>query len=70
MNSRGIYNRHPLKECRVCGMDAGMRMVTEELPERFYVVCEVCAFKTRAHKSQGAATKEWNGDAVQKGEKR
>ena len=61
MNYRGQYRRAPLKECRVCGMDAGKRMVTEDVPEKFYVVCEICAFKTKPHPNQNAATKEWNG---------
>lgn len=61
MNYRGKYDRVELKECRVCGMDTGKRMVTETVPEKFYVVCEICAFKTKPHKSQSAATKEWNG---------
>ena len=61
MNYRGKYRRQPLAPCRVCGMDAGLRMVTETVPEKFYVVCQICPYKTRAHKTQSAATLEWNG---------
>ena len=61
MNYKGHYTRTPLHLCRVCGMDAGQRMVTTTTPERFFVVCQICGFKTRPHKSQNAATKEWNG---------
>ena len=60
------YQRHrswpKLKHCRVCGMDSGARKVTVKSPERFYVVCESCGFKTRPHKSQAAATREWNNE--------
>ena len=61
MNFRGQYKRKPLPPCRVCGMDAGARKVTEKVPEQFFVVCECCGFKTRPHPNQGAATKEWKG---------
>ena len=60
MNYRGQYKLTELKHCRVCGMDAGVRMVTEALPERFFVVCKVCGYKTKPHKSQAHATREWN----------
>ena len=61
MNYRGKYKRVPLRECRICGMDAGERKVTEEEPARYFVVCECCGFKTKPHKTQSAASKEWNG---------
>lgn len=61
MNYRGRYNRTPLPPCRVCGMDAGARKVTETVPEKFFVVCGVCGFKTRPHANQSAATREWKG---------
>ena len=60
MNYRGKYNRAPLNTCRVCGMDAGERMVTLKVPEEFFVQCMVCGYKTKRHKTQSAATKEWN----------
>ena len=62
MNYRGKNKMTELKECRVCGMDAGERMVTVKVPEEFFVQCMICGFKTKPHKSQSAATKEWNGD--------
>ena len=49
-----------LKVCRMCGMDAGARKVTVKYPEKFYVVCENCGYKTRPHSTQNAATNEWN----------
>lgn len=61
MNYKGLYHYTQLKNCRICGMDAGERMVSETVPEQFYVVCKVCGFKTHPHKNQTAATKEWNG---------
>lgn len=61
MNARGKYYPRPLKHCRVCGMDAGIRKVTVSVPEQHLVVCEVCGFKTKRHKSQAHATREWNG---------
>lgn len=51
-----------LKHCRVCGMDSGVRKVTVRHPEKFFVVCEVCGYKTRPHTSQAAATREWNNE--------
>ena len=62
MHYHGQYQHRELKHCRVCGMDAGARKVTVKSPERFYVVCEICGFKTRPHKSQSAATREWNSE--------
>lgn len=61
MNYRGKYDRTELKTCRVCGMDAGERMVTERVPEQFFVVCRICGHKTKPHKTQAHATREWNG---------
>jgi hypothetical protein len=60
MNHRGIYNRHPITECPECCMDAGRRMVTDTVPEKFVVVCDVCGYRTKAHPTQAAATNEWN----------
>ena len=60
MTYHGKYKRAALKTCRVCGMDAGERKVTESLPERFFVVCAACGYQTRPHKSQTAASREWN----------
>lgn len=60
MNWRGKYKYLDLKPCRACGMDAGARKASETIPEKYYVVCEVCGFKTRPHPTQSAASKEWN----------
>lgn len=59
MTYLGKYKRMVLPECPVCGMDAGKRMMTENEPVSYYVVCEVCGFKTRPHPTQSAATNEW-----------
>ncbi len=61
MNYKGIFHHTPLNPCRVCGMDAGERMVTETVPEQWFVVCRVCGFKTRGKPSKSAASREWNG---------
>ena len=45
MNYRGIYKRGPLTPCRVCGMDAGERMVTMTVPEEFFVQCLCCGYE-------------------------
>ncbi len=60
MKYRGTHKRAPLTPCPVCGMDSGVRKVTVKVPEKFFVVCESCGFKTGPHTSQGGATKEWN----------
>jgi hypothetical protein len=41
-------------------MDAGIRKVTVSVPEQHLVVCEVCGYKTKLHKDQAHATREWN----------
>lgn len=60
MNRRGVYNRYPVMECPNCGRDAGRRMVTDTVPEKFVVVCDVCGYRTKARPTQAAATNEWN----------
>lgn len=60
MTYHGQYKRVDLKPCRVCGFDAGKRMVTENEPAKFFVVCEVCGYRTSPHPSQNAASREWN----------
>ena len=62
MNYHGQYKYGELKLCPVCGMDSGVRKVTVKTPERFFVVCEACGYKTRPHNSQSAATKDWNNE--------
>ena len=62
MNYPGQHKFGKLKVCRMCGMDAGVRKVTVKDPERFFVVCEVCGYKTRPHATQNSATKEWNNE--------
>lgn len=60
MNYHGQHKYSQLKVCRVCGLDAGARKVSVKHPDRFYVVCEICGYKTRPHSSLAAATREWN----------
>lgn len=60
MTYRGKMKRMDLPECPICEMDAGKRMMTEKEPVSYYVVCEVCGFKTRPHPTQSAATNEWS----------
>lgn len=59
MNGRGRNYFSNLQVCKACGMDAGIRMVTDTVPEEFYVVCQICGYKTRKHSTQSAATNEW-----------
>ena len=59
MTYRGILKRMDLPECPACGMDSGKRIMTDQEPPSYYVVCELCGFKTRPHPTQSAATKEW-----------
>ena len=61
MNYHGKHKLVPLGLCRVCGMDAGIRKITTTVPEEHFVVCEVCGFKTKRHKSMPHATRKWNG---------
>lgn len=60
MNGQNRKFKHPLSECPKCYMDSGKRMVSETIPEKFYVVCESCGFMTKPHNTQNAATHEWN----------
>ena len=61
MNSYGKVRYKDLRECRVCGMDSGERMVKEGSNEAYFVVCRSCGFQTKPHKTQSAATHAWNG---------
>lgn len=60
MNHRGKTKFTELRECKICGMDSGIRKVTNSVPEQFFVVCETCGHKTKMHKSLAHATREWN----------
>ena len=59
MTYRGKLKRMDLPECPICGMDAGKRMMSTNEPVSYYVVYEICGFKTRPHPTQSAATKDW-----------
>lgn len=49
-----------LPTCPACGMDSGNRMMNpNKEPPDFYIVCQICGFRTRPHVSLSAATKEW-----------
>ena len=61
MNYKGIYKHAPLKPCKKCHMDAGERKVREGVNEQYFVVCTACGYRTKPHKNQSAASKEWNG---------
>ena len=61
MNYHRKYRRTALNVCRKCGMDSGIRKVTDSVPEEYFVECEICGFKTKRHKSLPHATREWNG---------
>lgn len=60
----GYHNQSRCKVlpvCRKCGMDAGVRMVTDEAYEKYFIVCQSCGYQTRRYSSRGAATAEWCG---------
>lgn len=59
MSNRRSRRYHDLPECPICGMDSGKRMMTNHEPAQFFVVCEVCGFRTKPCNSQGAATQNW-----------
>ena len=50
-----------LPVCPKCGMDSGKRFISDTVPERYFVVCETCGYRTKPHGSQSTATKEWSG---------
>lgn len=54
------FHRDPLPPCKCCGMCSGLRMMTDTEPQEFFVICEVCSYKTRKHPTQNAATREWS----------
>ena len=65
MNYHKQYKQHKygeLKVCRVCGLNAGARKVSVKHPDHFYVVCEICGYKTRPHSTVAGATREWNNE--------
>ena len=51
--------RMELPVCPKCRMDSGRRVVSDGVPERYFVVCETCGYMTKPHPTQTAATKEW-----------
>ena len=51
--------RMALPVCPKCGMDSGRRVVSDGVPERYFVVREACGYMTKPHPTQTAATKEW-----------
>ncbi|MBQ9733948.1 MAG: hypothetical protein IJV74_06915 [Clostridia bacterium] len=61
MNYRGQKKCKPLPPCRVCDLDGGLRMVTDTVPEQYYIVCQVCGFRTKKHPTRAAATRDWSG---------
>jgi hypothetical protein len=60
MNFRGKQRHGPLNPCPKCHMDAGQRKVREGIEEQYFVVCGACGYRTKPHKNQSAASKEWN----------
>ena len=51
--------RMALPVCPKCGMDSGKRLISDTVPEKYFVVCETCGYMTKPHPTQTAATKEW-----------
>ena len=61
MNKGSKYFKKPLRVCPKCGMDSGRRLVSDTIPERYFVVCETCGYRTKGYVDQTAATNEWIG---------
>ena len=49
-------------------MDGGIRMVTDETYERYFIKCQVCGYQTRKFSTVGAATAEWCGTKSREGQ--
>lgn len=64
MNGRGRRPRLRLGLCPNCGMDSGERMVREEIPERYIVVCRQCGCHTKSYSDMSAATGAWQRGQV------
>ena len=64
MTYNGKHRFHELNNCPKCNRFAGRRKIRNSIPEEFFVVCEVCGYKTKGHTTQHAATREWNRGAV------
>ena len=58
-NYTNKYFRKHLPECPKCRMDAGRRMVSDTVPERYFVICEACGFKVGPYANQSAASRKW-----------
>lgn len=67
MNSRNLSFRHQLQCCPKCGMYSGKRVVLETNPEKFFVLCEACGFRTKGYPTQASATREWTNACKKKG---
>lgn len=50
----------PLVNCPKCGMDSGERKQTDDITERFLVICTTCGCRTGWYLSKSAATRAWN----------
>ena len=35
--------------------------VTRRVLEQYYIVCQVCGFRTKKHPTRAAATRDWSG---------
>lgn len=60
MNKYGKNHCRELPPCRVCGLDGGLRMMTEN-PEQYFIVCQVCGFRTKKFTTRAGATRSWGG---------
>lgn len=59
-------SRYELNLCPKCGMDSGERMVTDNVPIKYLVMCTTCGYRTHWHPTQSAASNEWNRSAYEK----
>lgn len=63
MNARNAKPRLELGRCPRCGLYSGHRMVSETVPEHWYVICDACGYQVGPYNSIGYATSRWNHEA-------
>lgn len=60
MQRNNRHYRNVLPVCPKCGMDSGRRLVSETVPEKYFVICEACGYQTKPCATQSAATNAWS----------
>lgn len=52
-----------LLPCPKCGMLGGHRIQSIHEPVKYYVVCDICRYRTKAASTLAAASKRWNTES-------